>query len=119
MMVDETSETFDTEDDVEKLHEKLQEIKTQEGVIGYILRGKKSAAIDMNDSTKMIDYALLSSTVFDVSQNMTEDLQMGEVDSILVESEETKLLSMNVNNNRLSIFMEKDVNHEKIHKNLK
>ena len=118
-MIDETSETFDTENDVEKLQEKLQEIKNQEGIIGYILRNKKSASIDLKDPKKMIDYALFSSTVFDVSQNMTEDLQMNEVDNILVESEEIKLLSMNVNNSRISIFMEKSVNHEKIYKNLK
>ena len=119
-MTDEISETVDTEnDDVEKMQEKLQEIKNQEGIIGYILRSKKSASVDLKDSAKMLDYALFSSTVFDVSQNLTEDLQMGEVDNIILESEETKLLSMNINNNHISIFMEKDVNHEKIHKNLK
>ena len=118
-MIDETSETFDTENETEKLQEKLQEIKNQEGIIGYILRSKKSASIDLKDPKKMIDFALLSSTAFDVGQNMTEDLQMGELDNIVVESEETKLLSMKVNNNRISIFMEKDVNHEKLYKNLK
>jgi predicted regulator of Ras-like GTPase activity (Roadblock/LC7/MglB family) len=50
---------------------------------------------------------------------MTEALQMGEPKKIVIESEETKLLSMNVNNHRLSIFMEKDVNHNKLYKNLK
>jgi len=118
-MLVKNSETDDTENDVEELQEKLQDIKDQEGIIGYILRGPKSASIDLKDPTKIIDYAILSSAVFDVSQNMTEALQMGEVDTILVESEETKLLSMNINNHRLSIFMEKSVNHDKIYKNLK
>ena len=67
----------------------------------------------------MIDYALLSSTVFDVSQNMTEDLQMGEADTIVIESEETKILSMNIDNHRLSLFMEKHVNHDSLCKRLK
>lgn len=118
-MLVKNSETDDTENDVEELHEKLQDINDQEGIIGYILRGPKSASIDLKDPTKIIDYAILSSAVFDVSQNMTEALQMGEVDTIVVESEETKLLSMNINNHRLSIFMEKSVNHNKIYKNLK
>jgi len=118
-MLVKNSETNDTENDVENMQEKLQEIKNQEGIIGYILRSKKSASIDVKDPTKIIDYAILSSAVFDVSQNMTEALQMGEVDTILVESEETKLLSMNINNHRLSIFMEKSVDHNKICKNLK
>ena len=118
-MLTENSETDYIDDDVEELEEKLQEIKNQEGIIGYILRSSKSASIDLKDPTKMIDYALLSSTVFDVSQNMTEDLQMGEADTIVVESEETKILSMNIDNHRLSLFMEKHVNHDKLCKRLK
>ena len=118
-MLVKNSETDDTGNDVENMQEKLQEIKNQEGIIGYILRSKKSASINVKDPTKIIDYAILSSAVFDVSQNMTEALQMGEVDTIVVESEETKLLSMNINNHRISIFMEKSVDHNKIYKNLK
>jgi len=113
------SKTDDTENDAEKLHELLQEIKDQEGIIGYIMRGSKSASIDLKDPTKIIDYAVLSSTVFDAGQNLTETLQMGEIDTIVVESEETKLLSMNSNNHRLSIFMEKSVDHNKLYKSLK
>jgi predicted regulator of Ras-like GTPase activity (Roadblock/LC7/MglB family) len=108
-----------SETDVEILQEKLQEIKNQEGIIGYILRNSKSASIDLKDPTKIIEYAVLSSTAFDVSSNMTETLQIGEVDNLVVESEETKLLSMNINNHRLSIFMEKTVDHNKLCKNLK
>jgi predicted regulator of Ras-like GTPase activity (Roadblock/LC7/MglB family) len=113
------SETDDPENETEKIQEKLQEIKQQEGVIGYILKNKKSASIDVKDPTKIIDYALLSSAAFDVSQNMTEALQMGEADTILLESEDTKLLSMTIKDQRLSLFMEKNVNHEKLYKNLK
>ena len=118
-MLAKNSKMDDTENDIEKLQEKLQDIKDQEGIIGYILRGTKSASIDLKDPTKIIDYAVLSSTTFDASRNMTEALQMGEVDTIIVESEETKLLSMNINNHRLSIFMEKNVDHDKLYKNLK
>ena len=103
----------------EHLQEKLQEIKGQEGFIGYILRGSKSAAIDLKDPTKIIDYAVFSSAVFDLSCNMTDTLQVGDVNTIIVESEKMKLLSMNVNNQRLSIFMEKSVDHDKLYKNLK
>ena len=113
------SETNDTENDAEKMQEKLQEIKDQEGIIGYILRSSKSASIELKDPTKIIEYAILSSTAFDVGHDITEALQMGEVDTIVVESEETKLLSMNINNQRLSLFMKKSVDHDKLYKNLK
>ena len=67
----------------------------------------------------MINYALLSSTVFDVSQNITEDLHIGELETIVTEGEETKILSITIDNHRISIFMEKHVNHDKICKKLK
>ncbi|MGD2066344.1 MAG: hypothetical protein PVI43_04140, partial [Candidatus Bathyarchaeota archaeon] len=88
------SKTDDTEKETEKLQEKLQEIKDQEGIIGYILRDSESASIDLKDPTKIIDYAVLSSTTFDTGDNITETLQMGEIDNIVLETEETKLLSM-------------------------
>ena len=118
-MNEKNSKTDDAENEAEKLHELLQEIKDQEGIIGYIMRGSKSASIDLKDPTKIIEYAVLSSTVFDAGQDLTETLQMGEIDTIVVESEETKLLSMNSNNHRLSIFMDKSVDHNKLYKSLK
>ena len=105
--------------ETEILKEKLQDIKDQEGLIGYILRGQKAASIDLKDPKKIIEYATLSSTAFDVALNLAEDLQMGELETIVVESEETKLLSMNINDQRLSLFMEKNVNHDKLYKSLK
>jgi predicted regulator of Ras-like GTPase activity (Roadblock/LC7/MglB family) len=118
-MADTNTETDETENRLEELQEKLQELRDQEGILGYILRGTKTASINLKDPKKIIDYAILSSTAFNASHNMTEALQMGEPKKIVIESEETKLLSMNVNNHRLSIFMEKDVNHNKLYKNLK
>jgi predicted regulator of Ras-like GTPase activity (Roadblock/LC7/MglB family) len=103
----------------ESLQEKLHYIKDQEGVIGYILRDEKSASIDLKDPKKIIEYAMLSSTAFDVGQNISEDLQMGELQTLLLESEETKLLSMKIDERRLSLFMEKNVNHKKIYKEIK
>ena len=104
--------------DVEIVQKKLQSIRDQKGILGYILRGSKSASIDLKDPAKIIDYAMFSATALDVGHNMTETLQMGEVDTIVVESEETKLLSMNINNHHLSLFMEKSVNHDKLSKKL-
>jgi predicted regulator of Ras-like GTPase activity (Roadblock/LC7/MglB family) len=118
-MAENITETDETENGLEELQEKLREIKDQEGIIGYILRGTKSASIDLKDPTKVIDYAVLSSATFDASTTMAEALQMGEPQKIVIESEETKLLSMNINNHRLSIFMEKAVNHNNIYKSLK
>jgi predicted regulator of Ras-like GTPase activity (Roadblock/LC7/MglB family) len=103
----------------EALQEKLQDIKDQEGIIGYILRGSKTASIDLKDPKKIIEYAMLSSTAFDVGAELSDELQMGDLKKILVESENSKFLSTAIDDQRLTIFMEKDVNHNKIYKELK
>jgi predicted regulator of Ras-like GTPase activity (Roadblock/LC7/MglB family) len=108
-----------TEEKTEKMQEKLQEIKEQKGIIGYILRDSKSASIDLKDPKKVIDYAVLSSTTFDASENMSDILQLGEINSIVVESEDTKMLSMKSKDHCLSVFMEKSVDHDRLSKSLK
>ena len=102
----------------ETFQEKLQELKSQQGIIGYILRCSNSAAIDLKDPTKIIDYAVLSSAVLDVSCKMTEKFQVGEVEKVVLESEEKILLSMSIGNKLLSVFMEKSVDPYKVYNQL-
>ena len=108
----------DNKDDIEILQEKLQSIKGQEGIIGYILRGSNSASIDLKDPTKIIDYAVLSATAFEAGQDMSTMFEIGEVDSIIMEGENAKVMYMMVNDHRLSIFMESNVDHNKLCKDL-
>jgi predicted regulator of Ras-like GTPase activity (Roadblock/LC7/MglB family) len=103
----------------ETLQEKLQELKNQDGIIGYILRCSNSAAIDLKDPTKIIDYAVLSSAVLDIGCKMTENFQVGPVERVVVESEETTMLSMNTGNKLLTVFMEKAVDPYKVYSQLK
>jgi predicted regulator of Ras-like GTPase activity (Roadblock/LC7/MglB family) len=106
------------EDDVETLKKTLQSIKGREGIIGYILRGSNSASIDLKDPEKTIDYAILSSTSFESGKDMSAIFEIGEVDTILLEGKGTKILSMAVKNHRLSIFLEENVDHNKLCKDL-
>jgi len=107
-----------SKNDIENVQEKLQSIKGREGIIGYILRGPNSASIDLKDPTKIIDYAVLSATAFEAGQDMSAMFEIGEVDSIITEGEDTKILSRVVNDHRLSIFMEKNVDHNRLCKDL-
>jgi predicted regulator of Ras-like GTPase activity (Roadblock/LC7/MglB family) len=107
-----------SKNDIENVQEKLQSIKGREGIIGYILRGPNSASIDLKDPTKIIDYAVLSATAFEAGQDMSAMFEIGEVESIITEGEDTKILSRVVNDHRLSIFMEKNVDHNKLCKDL-
>lgn len=101
------------------LRSSLEEIKAYEGVIGYILRNSASAAIDLKDPSKIIDYAILSSSAFEASEELSELFKLGEVTNIVVLGEEHEMLSLTVDENKISIFMEKDAGHEKIVKRLR
>jgi len=97
----------------DKLRASLEELKGYEGVIGYILRNSTSAAIDLKDSSKLIEYAILSSSALEAGEELSETLNLGEVKSILVEGKEVKILSFTVGENKVSIFMEKNADLEK------
>jgi predicted regulator of Ras-like GTPase activity (Roadblock/LC7/MglB family) len=96
------------------LRANLEEIKTYDGVIGYILRNSTSAAIDLKDPTKLIDYAILSSSALDASEALSEDFNLGDVKSIIVDGKNVKVLSLTVSENRISVFMDKEANCEKV-----
>jgi len=102
----------------EKLLESLKSIKSREGVIGYILRTSDSASIDMKDPTKIIDYAVLSSTALEAGEDLSKTFELGEIQNVLLKGKDAKILSLKIEDQHLSIFMEKNVDHEKIYKEL-
>ena len=102
----------------EQLRKNLEEIKTNEDVIGYIRRNYTSATIDLKDPAKIIDYALLSSSAFDVSEKLSEEFQLGEVKNVIVEGKDAKMLSLTVEENKTSVFMHKGADHKKVLKKI-
>lgn len=99
--VEETAQAAD-------LRANLDEIKTYGGVIGYIQRNTTSAAIDLKDPTKIVDYAVLSSSALDALEVLTELFDLGDPQNIVVEGKNAKMLSMVIQENRISIIMEKN-----------
>jgi predicted regulator of Ras-like GTPase activity (Roadblock/LC7/MglB family) len=99
------------EDDVRLV---LEEIKKSEGLIGYILRNTTSATIDLNDPTKLIDYATFSSSTFDASEQLSELFELGKIRNIRVEGKDINTLHLSIDENDVSIFMEKTVDTMKI-----
>ncbi|MDH5482391.1 MAG: hypothetical protein OEY22_05890 [Candidatus Bathyarchaeota archaeon] len=113
------TEPVAVESTVDNLRGNLEEIKTYEGVIGYILRNSTSATIDLKDPTKIIDYAILSSSSVDASQELSELFDLGDVKKIILEGKEVKILSLTIDENKVSIFTEKNVDQEKILKRIR
>lgn len=113
------TEPLTVETSTNDLRARLDEIKAYDGVIGYILRNSTSAAIDLKDPTKIIDYAILSSSALDASQEMSELFNLGDVKDIIVEGKDVKVLSLTVDENKISVFMEKNTDCSKILKKLR
>jgi predicted regulator of Ras-like GTPase activity (Roadblock/LC7/MglB family) len=92
----------------------LEEIKKSDGVIGYILRNTTSATIDLNDPTKLIDYATLSSSTFEAGEQLSELFELGKIRHIKVEGKDINTLHLSIDENDISIFMEKTADAKKI-----
>jgi predicted regulator of Ras-like GTPase activity (Roadblock/LC7/MglB family) len=92
----------------------LEEIKKSDGVIGYILRNTTSATIDLNDPTKLINYATLSSSTFEASTQLSDLFDLGKIKNIKVQGKDTNTLHLSIDENDISIFMEKNVDTKKI-----
>jgi len=102
----------------EKIKQNINKVKVKEGIIGYILRNAKSASIDLKDPTKVIDYAVMSSSALEASEELSNTFNLGDVKNVVVEGNTVKLLSFTVDENKVSVFMEKNVNHKNVYKDL-
>ncbi len=98
----------------DNLRANLDEIRTYSGVIGYILRNTTSAAIDIKDPTKIVDYAILSSSALDAVKELSELFNLGDAKYIKVEGKNAKALSTIIGENKVSIFMDKGADTERI-----
>jgi predicted regulator of Ras-like GTPase activity (Roadblock/LC7/MglB family) len=96
----------------------MTEIRKLKGVIGYILRSNESAIIDLASSEKLTDYAIFSYEVVEACKEMIKNFNFGETESMLVEGESVKVLCMNIDENKVSVFMEKNATHAGIIKRI-
>jgi len=100
------------------LRSTLDKIKTRDGVIGYILRASTSATVDIKDPGKIIDYAVLSTSALETGESLTEAFGLGKLSTIVVKGKDLKMLLITIDEQRISIFMDKNVDHNSIRKEL-
>ena len=96
----------------------LAEIRKLKGVIGYILRSNTSAILDLTEADKIAQYGILSSQIHDSCQEIAKQFNLGEMESMLVEGENVKVLCMSIGENKISVFMEKKATHSWIIKRI-
>ena len=115
---DELDATPEENETYTDLSTKLAEIRKNKDVIGYILRSTTQATIDLKEPEKLVEYAIFSSQVLDSSQEILDLYELGDVKSVLIEGKESKALCMTINENKISIFMEKTADHTDILKKI-
>jgi predicted regulator of Ras-like GTPase activity (Roadblock/LC7/MglB family) len=99
---------------VNSLRASLEAIKEYGGVVGYIVRNTTSAAIDLKDPMKIIDYAILSSSALDAGKVLSELFDLGDTNNIVVNGKSIKMVSLVVGESKVSLFMDKSADSEKI-----
>ena len=107
-VIREEDETF------KDLGKKLAEIRKEQGIIGYIIRNKTSASIDLNEPERLVEYAIFSSQVLDVSQEISALFEIGDIRSIIIEGKENNVICMEIEGNKIAIFMEKSADYASI-----
>lgn len=100
------------------LRETLDGIKRKDGVIGYIIRGTTSASVDIKDPSKIIEYASLSAEALEASETLSNTYGLGKIYCIVLEGKTLKVLFMTKDEQQLSIFMDKSVDHEEIRREI-
>ncbi len=100
----------------ESLSSNLAEIAKREGVTGYILRNATSAVIDIKDTLKLVDYAILSSQIFDCSEEFSRMFNMGNIENVLVEGKDEKMLCFATGDCKATVLMQKNADHKGIWK---
>ena len=96
----------------------LENVKDREGVIGYIIKNSKYASVEFNDPTKIIDYAMLSTESIETGELISEIFQIGSMNSVVVEGNDIKVLLLVIGDQRISIFMNRRVDQNKILRDL-
>jgi predicted regulator of Ras-like GTPase activity (Roadblock/LC7/MglB family) len=96
----------------------LAEIRKLKGVSGYILRSTTSALIDLTEKDKITPYAMLSAQIHESSIEIANQFNLSNVESVLVEGKNVKVLCMSLGENKIDVFMDKTAAHSWIAKRI-
>jgi predicted regulator of Ras-like GTPase activity (Roadblock/LC7/MglB family) len=100
------------------LRANLEEIRNYDGIVGYILKNTNSASIDLKDPAKIIDYAILSSTTFDSTEELSKLFNLEGIKDIIINGKNLKMISLTIEKNRISIFLENSSDDDRVLKRI-
>ena len=89
-------------------------MKNHDDIIGYILKDPNTAVVDLNEPARISDYALFSSATNEAASKLSEIYDLGEIRHVIVEAKHMLMLSVDIGESRISVFMEKNVDVDNI-----
>lgn len=92
----------------------LEEIRNYDGVVGYIVKDTNSASIDLKDPAKITDYATLSSTTFDSTEELSRLFNLEGIKDIIINGKNLRMISLTIEKNDISIFLENSSDADKV-----
>ncbi len=101
-----------------RLLEAVQEIRQNHALLGYILRSEDKATVDLDEPTRIVEYALLSSQALDSSETLAESFDLGALKSVMVEGTQSKAFCLSMGGYKLALFLEKNADQNVILKSL-
>lgn len=82
--------------------------------IRFILRNSTQAFADLNKSTELTQLALLATQLFNSSEKLLSVCDQKVMKSAVLETSRMRILCLSISGNQLSIFMEKNVDSQRI-----
>jgi predicted regulator of Ras-like GTPase activity (Roadblock/LC7/MglB family) len=98
----------------ENLAALLNDLCDSDTIMGYILKNDITAKINLKDSAKVVDFAMLSSQAFDSAVELSASFGVGSINNIVIDGTDVKVLCINADENAISVFMEKNTDHVNI-----
>jgi len=111
VIVENELSTLVEEDTFKILNNNLKNLNKLKGVLGYIIRNAASATIDLKEPEKLVEYAIFTSQIMDSSMELAKLFALGDLNTILIEGGELKVLIMIIKENKINIFMKKSLDH--------
>jgi predicted regulator of Ras-like GTPase activity (Roadblock/LC7/MglB family) len=89
----------------------LSKICKRKTVLGYIIRDASTATIDLKETEKLVDYAMLTSQALESGQELSKLFPVGELKSTVIEGRDIKAVCLIIGESKISVFMKKGVDH--------
>jgi predicted regulator of Ras-like GTPase activity (Roadblock/LC7/MglB family) len=102
------------EETFQKLKAILAQIRKKEGVIGFILKNNVQAVFDVEDIGKLQELSILSSELFSFAEKMLSLCKEKTTKRIMLDGVKMKILGLNIDENYLCVFMDKNVDSDEI-----